>query len=232
MTTEMKIQVALDLTSISQALFIAQKIVKGSKRRDFIILEIGTPLIKSEGIRSVRIFREQFEDITLVADMKTIDTGKLEAEIAFNNGADYTSVLALANNETILSVVDTAKEHRKGVIIDFIALSKNDLYIRVKDLMKLLENNYKNYFSKIVFCLHTAIDIQEKYDKKTIFTEIFKMLRKSYPHPLIAVAGGIKPITARYYADIGADIIVVGGYITKSEDPTAAFENILKSVGI
>ena len=73
----MKLQVALDLTSKRKALEICRKVA-----RYVDIIELGTPLIKQEGLKIVKDFK-QFKK-PIVVDLKTMDTGFLEAELAFN----------------------------------------------------------------------------------------------------------------------------------------------------
>ena len=52
--------------------------------------EAGTPLIKSEGLDSVRTLRKEFPE-TIVADMKTMDAGRLEMETAAKAKDEYSS---------------------------------------------------------------------------------------------------------------------------------------------
>jgi len=77
------LQVALDLLDLSRALPIAREAVDGGA--DWI--EAGTPLIKSEGMESVRRLRSEFPGRDIVADMKVADTGALEVEMAAKAGA-------------------------------------------------------------------------------------------------------------------------------------------------
>jgi 3-hexulose-6-phosphate synthase/6-phospho-3-hexuloisomerase len=72
------LQVALDLLELKRALQIAQEAIDGGA--DWI--EVGTPLIKSEGMSSIRAMRDRFPDSVIVADMKIADTGTLEVEMA------------------------------------------------------------------------------------------------------------------------------------------------------
>ncbi len=65
------LQVALDLLNAERAIEIAKDAVNGGA--DW--LEAGTPLIKSEGMNIIRQLRDQFPGKTIVADMKTMDTG-------------------------------------------------------------------------------------------------------------------------------------------------------------
>jgi 3-keto-L-gulonate-6-phosphate decarboxylase len=86
------LQVALDLVHGERALSIASDAVKGGV--DWI--EAGTPLIKSEGMSIIRQLKKAFPMHTVVADMKTIDVGGAEVEMAAKSGAeDYDLVKAL-----------------------------------------------------------------------------------------------------------------------------------------
>ena len=91
------LQVALDLTELSRAEKIAEEAVAGGA--DWI--EIGTPLVKSEGMESVRRMRDLFPTTTLVADLKTSDTGAIEVEMAAKAGANVVCVLAAARTLSV-----------------------------------------------------------------------------------------------------------------------------------
>jgi len=60
------------------------------------IIEAGTPLIKQEGLRIISILKECFPEKLILADMKTMDAGGLEAKLAYDAGADLVTVLAVA----------------------------------------------------------------------------------------------------------------------------------------
>jgi len=77
------LQVALDFTEIKRALKVATE----ASAAGIDWLEAGTPLIKSEGLNALRMLRKQFPDKKIIADMKIMDTGRVEAEIAFKSGA-------------------------------------------------------------------------------------------------------------------------------------------------
>ena len=91
------LQVALDLLNEDRAFLIAENSVKGGA--DWI--EAGTPLIKSEGMDVIRKLKDRLPDKTLVADMKTMDTGAFETEMASKAGADIVVILAAADDSSI-----------------------------------------------------------------------------------------------------------------------------------
>ncbi len=95
------VQISLDLTNIDEAIETAAMALRSGV--DW--LEAGTPLILAEGLHGVRKLREAFPDTPIVADLKTMDGGYLEAEMMANAGATHVVVMARAHSETIKCVV-------------------------------------------------------------------------------------------------------------------------------
>jgi 3-hexulose-6-phosphate synthase/6-phospho-3-hexuloisomerase len=81
-------------------------------------LEAGTPLILAEGLHGVRALRERFPDVPVVADLKTMDGGYLEAEMMAKAGATHVVVMARAHEETVLCVVKAGRDHGVKVMGD------------------------------------------------------------------------------------------------------------------
>src|SRR5687768_2569456 len=100
------VQISLDLTSIDEALETAAVAVDAGV--DW--LEAGTPLILAEGLRSVERLRARFPDHPIVADLKTMDGGYLEAEMMAKAGANLVVVMGRAHEATIRRVVDAARD--------------------------------------------------------------------------------------------------------------------------
>ena len=78
-----RVQVSLDVTSIDEALGLARQAIAAGV--DW--LEAGTPLILAEGLHGVRALRREFPAVPIVADLKTMDGGYLEAEMMARAGA-------------------------------------------------------------------------------------------------------------------------------------------------
>src|SRR5688500_12082828 len=93
------LQVALDEVNLDRALQYAREAVAGGV--DWI--EAGTPLIKSCGLDAVRALKREFPGKTIVADMKTMDTGAFETEVAAKAGADVIGILGAASDSTFRS---------------------------------------------------------------------------------------------------------------------------------
>ena len=101
------VQVSLDVTSIAEALHLAEIAVRAGV--DW--LEAGTPLILAEGMHAVRALKQRFPDKPLVADLKTMDGGYLEAEMMAKAGADMVVVMGVATPATVRAVAMTAARH-------------------------------------------------------------------------------------------------------------------------
>ena len=100
------VQISLDLTNIDEALETAVMALRAGV--DW--LEAGTPLILAEGLHGVKKLRECFPGIPIVADLKTMDGGYLEAEMMAKAGATHVVVMARAHEETIKCVVKAGRD--------------------------------------------------------------------------------------------------------------------------
>ena len=205
------LQVALDLLNAERALAIAKDAVKGGA--DW--LEAGTPLIKSEGMDIVRLLREQFPAKTIVADMKTMDTGALETEMAAKAGADVICLLAASDDGTILDALKSARKYGVKIMIDLIGVP--DIVKRAKELEKLGAD---------YLCIHVGID-EQMQGKKPLHVLSSLVNHTNLP---IAVAGGLNSETVADMIRGGARIIIVGGAITKAKNVTEATKRMKKAI--
>jgi len=202
------LQVALDLINGNRAIQIAKEALEGGA--DW--LEAGTPLIKAEGMEIIRQLSRLGK---VVADMKTMDVGAVEAEMAAKAGAGVISILGLASDETIEEVVKAARRYGIEVMVDLIGVK--DVERRAAEVEKLGAD---------YICVHTAID--EQMLGKSAFGELEKVAKVcSIP---VAVAGGINSETAGEAVRKGASIIIVGGAIIKAEDVKKATQDIKKAM--
>jgi 3-hexulose-6-phosphate synthase len=111
------VQISLDLTSIPEALQTARLAVRAGV--DW--LEAGTPLIIAEGMNGVRALRAEFPGVPIVADLKTMDGGWLEAEMMAKAGATHVVVMERAHEETVKMVVKAGKDFGVQVMGDNLA---------------------------------------------------------------------------------------------------------------
>lgn len=108
------IQISLDLNNIDEALKTAAMAIRAGV--DW--LEAGTPLILAEGCYAIKRLRAAFPNVPIVADLKTMDGGYLEAEMMAKAGATHVVVMARAHEETIKCVVKAGKDFNIKVMGD------------------------------------------------------------------------------------------------------------------
>jgi 3-hexulose-6-phosphate synthase/6-phospho-3-hexuloisomerase len=125
------VQISLDLTDINEALQTAAMALRAGV--DW--LEAGTPLLLAEGLHGVKKLRETFPGIPIVADLKTMDGGYLEAEMMAKAGATHVVVMARAHEETIKCVVQAGKDFGIKVMGD--NLASEDMVAAAKSLEAL-----------------------------------------------------------------------------------------------
>ena len=209
--SDIKLQVALDFLELRRALAVARDAVAGGA--DYI--EAGTPLIKSEGLDAVRELRAAFPDRTIVADMKTMDAGKIEAEAAAKAGANVLTVLGAATPSTIRECVEAARHYGAEVAVDLLG---------ARDPVALA--GVAAEMGATWLDVHCAIDAQmQGADPLSLLRELRGATRLT-----LAVAGGLNSETAAGAAEAGADVIIVGGAITKAKDVAAATADIRKAI--
>ena len=203
----MKLQVAFDLQSSDEILIFLEK------NGDLIdIIEIGTPLIIKEGLKSVLKIKKKFPKQTVLADLKIMDAGLLEAQIGFDAGADIVTVLGLASTKTLNGVKQAAVKNEKEVMVDMInhPCPENKW------------NELKNMEMSLC-CLHTAND--DSKDGETPLNDLERFYNL-HGGKNIAVAGGINPDMIRKINIFHPEIVIVGGYIANSRNQRDALVEI------
>ncbi|MGC9515661.1 3-hexulose-6-phosphate synthase [Methanocrinis sp.] len=197
------LQVALDLLELDRAVQIALEAADGGA--DWI--EAGTPLIKSEGMDAVRELKKALPDKKIVADMKTVDTGAMEVEMAAKAGASIVAILASSDDSTITDALRGARQYGVEIMVDL--LGAPDPVARSREL-EALGVDY--------ICVHVGID-QQMMGKRTI--DFLNQIADRVDIP-VAVAGGIDADSAAEAVASGASIVIVGGNITRSPDVTGS----------
>jgi 3-hexulose-6-phosphate synthase/6-phospho-3-hexuloisomerase len=201
------LQVALDLLELKRALQIAQESVDGGA--DWI--EVGTPLIKSEGMQAVRSIRDRFPQATVIADMKVADTGAIEVEMAAKAGADFVCILADADDAVVNEAVRAARLYGIRLMADLI--NTEDPKARALSLESMGVD---------IICAHAGIDQQMTgRDSLGLLTTLAGSV-----HIPVAIAGGIDAESAGEAVRRGAGIVIVGGWIIRSADVTGSTRKI------
>ncbi len=203
------LQVALDLVELKRAVEIAEEALEGGA--DWI--EIGTPLIKSEGMNAVREIKSHHR-CTVVADMKTVDVGSVEVEMAAKSGADIVVVLALSSDSTLEEAVRAARKYGCKLMVDLIN-HPNPLE-RAKEV-----EEFADYIN-----VHVGIDQQMLgFDPIEMLEKITSEVRIP-----VAVAGGLDAEKAALCISKGASIVIVGSNVIKSRDVKSAARKVRKAI--
>jgi len=214
------LQIALDQPSYSHH----EKLLKQIPSSDRIIIEVGTPLLKKEGIGVVKRMREIIPESFIVADLKTLDVGKLEVDFAFDATSDAAVVSGLASPDSINKFIMEAQ--RVGIYAFLDMMEVSNVIAKLNKIKEIPD----------VIILHKGIDTEAtKEDPKQRWSAIpeikeyykGKKLVSGKDRVLIAVAGGLTDQTGQYALQMGADILIVGRYITSARDPKRAVRNLL-----
>ncbi|MHA1409123.1 MAG: bifunctional 5,6,7,8-tetrahydromethanopterin hydro-lyase/3-hexulose-6-phosphate synthase [Candidatus Odinarchaeia archaeon] len=209
------LQIALDVPSLEHT----KRLIEVMPKSDRIILEAGTPLIKKYGVSIIRELRELAKDSFIIADLKTLDVGNVEVDLAFEATADAVVASGLATNETLDKFIYEAQ--RVGIYAFIDMMNVPDPVAKVKELKEKPD----------VILLHRSVDA-ERYGKAEAkwgsIKEIKAYFKEQKKKVLVAVAGGIRPTTALDALKTGADIIIVGRYITQAKDPERAVREFIR----
>jgi bifunctional enzyme Fae/Hps len=202
------LQVAMDLVDMGK---VAQ-VLKEVPQNDHVIIEAGTPLIKKFGLGVIGEIRKLRPNAFIIADMKILDTGNLEARMAADATADAVVVSGLAPTSTIEKAVAEARKVGIYSIIDM---------LNVQNPAKLIE---KLKVKPDIVELHRAIDTEETAHA---WGDIPAMKKAAGGKLLVATAGGIRVEVVKDALKAGADILVVGRGITASKDIEHATDEFL-----
>jgi len=206
-----RLQVALDFVELDRALKVAEEAAAGGAD----VLEAGTPLIKSVGLEAVRRLRAEFPKLTIAADMKVMDAGRMEVESAAKAGARVVHVLAAASDATIAECVEAGREYGARIVADLLGAA--DPVARAKEVAKL----GVDYVG-----VHTAIDMQMRAaDPFGLLQAIAEAVEVE-----VCVAGGIHSENAAEAVEAGASVVIVGGAIAKAPDARKATAELKRAI--
>jgi len=214
------LQVALDLDSLETM----EKIIKAIPDRERILIEAGTPLIKKFGVGVISKIRELKPDAFIIADLKTLDVGRVEVSMAANETADAICISGLGTIESIEKAIHEAGKQGIYSILDMMNVEN------VTDKLKEIKDGLKPN----IVLLHRNVDLEtaktEKGEESKHNSEWgnIKNIKKIIGNGLAAVAGGITPQKINEAKDSGADILIVGRYIIGSSDIRRSTEDFLE----
>jgi len=205
------LQVALDLVDMKQVVRVLQSLPDN----DHLIVEAGTPLIKKFGINVISELRRARPSSFIIADLKILDTGNLEARMAADASADAVVVSGLAPVQTLEKAITEAKKTGIYSVMDM---------LNVPDPVKVIKSLA---VKPDIVELHRAIDAERE---EHAWGDIAALKKAGGSRMLVATAGGIRVPVVKAAVKAGADIIVVGRAITASHDIKHAAEEFLEQL--
>lgn len=196
----MKLQLAIDELNLEEALVQLEPLAEYVD-----IVEVGTPFVIDAGREAVRQIKAKFPQLEVLCDAKIMDAGAYEAQLAFDAGAEYVTVLGVTDDLTIKGCVEEATKQGRQIMVDMICV--DDLATRVPAVESLGVD---------VIAVHTGADQQAA--GRTPLEDLTEM-KKHVKNVKIAVAGGISSKTINDYMALNPDIVIVGSGILNAEDP-------------
>ena len=213
------LQVALDLDS-KEAM---AKILNDLPDKERVLVEAGTPLVKKFGVGVVEDIRALRPSAFIIADLKTLDVGRVEIKMAADATADAVAISGLGTIESIKKAIHETQKQGIYSILDM---------MNVKDFEDKLSQLPDDLKPNIVL-LHRNVDLEtykaEKGEDVSEMTEWgnIKKIKEILGGGLIAVAGGITPENVEEAIEKGVDVIIAGRYIIGSRDVRRSAQDFL-----
>lgn len=196
----MKIQIAFDITDLSKAIELAKQV-----NESVDIFEIGTLLLYQHGIQAIEAFRGAFPKKIILVDSKIVDRPKELITTLARAGADWVTVMAGANKDTIHLAASTANQLNCKIMLDTAdSSSLGQTALEAKNLGA------------------QALLFHQPYDEKDalLFLDKWDMVRGNSGLPIF-VAAKITRDTIDKILSIKPDGIILGRSVLEAENPAA-----------
>jgi 3-hexulose-6-phosphate synthase len=209
MTAIPLLQLALDYISLPPALAMALKVAD-----EVDIIEIGTPLCKAAGLEAISAVREVCPDKLILADLKSPDVGGLEAQMAFDAGADMMTVIGGAALATVESALRVAQEMGKEMLMELTG---------VRDIIARAEEWREIGVERMVY--HRGWD-EQAFDRQWADDDLVTIRQLIDMGFKITVTGGITVELLPFFKDLQVSVIITGRAIHQADDPAASAHQI------
>jgi 3-hexulose-6-phosphate synthase len=235
--TSFTFQISVDVATLQQGLRVAIAALAGGVN----IVEMGTPLLKNEGVSNVvPAFRKQFPEALLLADMKTMDGGASEARSVYAGGGNIVDFLALAGVDTAKAVCSVRDEFRRAgselprlAFADILVPHQGPAAHAAEVALRMLEAGVD------AVGVHLQSDAR-RVDPKLIESDflgsmaraVFERVGKTAP---VQVVGGLSAAQAKRLARAGLRAFVISGNlgqpdsVTRYNLPPAEIERFIAS---
>ena len=211
--TSFTFQISVDVATLEQGLAVAGAALAGG----VTIVEMGTPLLKNEGVANVvPAFRRKFSEALLLADMKTMDGGGFEARAVYTGGGNIVDFLALAGVDTAKAICAVRDEFRRTdpalprlVFADIMVPHQGPAAQAVEVALRMLEAGVD------AVGVHLQADarradptLMESHILGDAARAIFQRVGGAAP---VQVVGGLSVAQAKSLADAGLRAFVISG---------------------
>jgi bifunctional enzyme Fae/Hps len=185
-------------------------ILKYLPRKDAIIIKAGAPLIKRYGVEVCQKIHQIRPESIVIADMKTLDTGNLEARMAGDATAD---VITFSGRAPLKTQERFMEECQKVGALSLMDTTNLPDPVEVINQLSIKPD---------------IVELQGIPDKARV-----KEIKKACgSRALVAVAGDITVPKVKEALASGADILVVGRAITCAKDVHGAAIAFLNEMGV
>ncbi len=206
----MELQLAFDMVEKDKALEIVKDL------QELVdIVELGTPFSFIHSIDTVAEFKKAAPGVKILSDFKIMDGGYGIAKIAYDAGADITTVSGRTWDDTIRQAIQSARDHGKQILVDMMGVPDEQIEERGAQL-DAMEPDY--------ICIHRAVSVSASSSPEAPL----RSLRKVAKHAKVAVAGGINLETLSAVTACGPDLVIIGGAIVNAENPRKTAEQMRK----
>ena len=213
MTQSPRLQLALDLLDLDQALQAARAAAESVD-----VIEAGTLLCLSEGMRAVRTLREAFPEKTLVGDVRIVRAGRNIAEMAFDAGADWVSVVGEAPMESIEAAAGVAQTCGGEIQVE---LNPDWTPEQAREWRQL-------GIEQVIF--HSTAEVEAVgggWSRRSLDT-VRRLADMGFR---VTVAGGISVETIPVFAGVPVFVFIAGRSIVGAPDPAAAARRFKEALG-
>ena len=206
-------QISVDVATLPQGLAVAAAALRGGVH----VVEMGTPLLKNEGVSNVvPAFRQQFPKALLLADMKTMDGGASEARSVYAGGGNIVDFLALAGVDTAKAVCGVRDEFRRSgselprlAFADILVPHQGPAAQAAEAALRMLEAGVDGVGVHLQFdARHANPKLIESDVLGDMARTIFERVGKAAP---VQVVGGLSIAQAKRLARVGLRAFVISG---------------------
>ena len=203
-TTKRKLQLALDVKTTSEALTALE-----AAASDIDVIEVGTILCLSAGMEAVRCIRAAYPRRTVLADVRIAEAGALIANLAFDAGADWVSVVSGAARSTVAAVAKIAQQRDRDVQIE---LSEGWTWEYV---------DYARSCGISQFIIHRSRDAEENGQLEWSGKDLDAIAELHRRGGRVSVTGGLKPAEIGTFISSPVEIFIAGRGIYGADQPHA-----------